>query len=127
MTNNRLALVAVLYTVSAFAQDPPKPPAARKDPHRLELHGDVRVDDYFWLKDKKNPDVIKYLQAENAYTEAMTKGTEKVRDTLYKEMLGRIKETDRQVPAREGGYWYYTRTEAGKQYPIFCPKQGTLQ
>jgi oligopeptidase B len=120
-------LFALFCALPAFAQDAPKPPAAKKEPHKLELHGDVRVDDFFWLKDKKNPDVIKYLEAENAYTAAMTKGTEKLRDTLYKELLGRIKETDRQVPAREGGYWYYSRTEAGKQYPIFCRKKGTFE
>jgi oligopeptidase B len=127
MTRFRLALVAVVCAWPCFGQDAPKPPAAKKEPHKLELHGDVRVDDFFWLKDKKNPEVIKYLEAENAYTGAMTKGTEKLRDALYKEMLGRIKQTDRQVPARERGYWYYSRTEAGKQYPIFCRKRGSLE
>ncbi|HEX3148888.1 MAG TPA: S9 family peptidase [Gemmataceae bacterium] len=126
----RLRLVITLLVVSpSFADDTvgPKPPVAKKDPHKLELHGDTRVDDYFWLKDKKNPDVIKYLEAENAYTEAMTKKTEKLRDTLYKEMLGRIKQTDKAVPVGEKGFWYYSRTEEGKQYPIFCRKKGTLE
>ena len=129
MTRFRPLLVAALCAGPAFAQDAagPKPPAARKDPHKLELHGDVRVDDYFWLKDKKNPDVIQYLEAENAYTAAVTRKTEPLREALYKEMLGRIKQTDKAVPARDRGYWYYARTEQGKQYPIFCRKKGTLE
>src|SRR5881398_1093669 len=124
----RYALVALLGALPLLAQDAaPKPPLARKDPHQLELHGDTRTDDFFWLKDKKNPDVIKHLEAENAYTAAMTKRTEPLRETLYKEMLGRIKQTDKAVPARDGGYWYYSRTQEGKQYPIFCRKRGTLE
>jgi oligopeptidase B len=126
MTRLHLFLVAAVCAAPAFAQDAPRPPAARKEPHKLELHGDVRVDDFFWLKDKKNPDVIKYLEAENAYTGAMTKATEPLRDRLYKEMLGRIKQTDRAVPARDRGFWYYSRTEAGQQYPIYCRKKGSL-
>src|SRR6476660_3349515 len=127
---SRLRLLLALLVVSPTVADDTvgiKPPVAKKDPHKLELHGDTRVDDYFWLKDKKNPDVIKYLEAENAYTEAMTKKTEKLRDTLYKEMLGRIKQTDKAVPVREKGNWYYSRTEEGKQYPIFCRKLDHLE
>jgi oligopeptidase B len=123
----RLALVVALCAAPIFAQDAPKPPTVKKDPHKLELHGETRTDDFFWLKDKKNPDVIKYLEAENAYTAAMTKKTEAFRDALYKELLGRIKQTDRAVPARDRGYWYFSRTEEGKQYPIFCRKKGSLE
>lgn len=127
MTRLRFALVAVLCAGLAFAQDAPKPPAAKKVPHKLELHGDTRTDDFFWLKDKKNPDVIKYLEAENAYTAAATKHLDPLKDTLYKEVLGRIKQTDRAVPARDRGYWYYSRTVEGQQYPIYCRKPRTLE
>src|SRR5215211_7153740 len=128
MTYPRLALVVALCAGPLAAQDAgPKPPLAPKKPERLELHGDVRTDDFFWLKEKKNPDVIKHLEAENAYTEATTKRLKPLQDTLYKEMLGRIKQTDRAVPARDDGYWYYSRTEEGRQYPIYCRKKGTLE
>jgi oligopeptidase B len=129
MTRLRLAPLAALWAAVALAQDAPapKPPLAKKVPEQLKLHDDVRTDDFFWLKDKKNPDVIKHLEAENAYTAAMTKKTEPLRDKLYKEMLGRIKQTDRAVPARDNGYWYYSRTQEGQQYPIFCRKKGTLE
>ena len=90
------------------------------------LHGEPWADDYFWLRDKANPEVAAYLEAENAYTDAVMKPTEALQDTLYKEMLGRIKETDDSVPYREGGYFYYSRTEEGKQYPIYCRKKGSL-
>ena len=125
----RCLVLALSIVGSAFADDTVgvRPPVANKVPHKIELHGDTRSDDYFWLKDKKNPDVIKHLEAENAYTTATTKRTEKLRDTLYKEMLGRIKQTDRAVPVRENGYWYYSRTEEGKQYPIYCRKKKTLE
>src|SRR5450432_2175247 len=127
---SRLRLFTALLVIAPASADDTvglKPPVAKKDPHKIELHGDTRTDEYFWIKDKKNPDVIKYLEAENTYTEAMTKKTEKLRDTLYKEMLGRIKQTDKAVPVRENGYWYYSRTEEGKQYPIYCRKKATLE
>ena len=125
--SRRLAVVPLLLVAFALAQDAgPKPPVAKKVPHTVERHGENCIDDYFWLKDKSDPNVIKHLQAENAYTEAMTKRLEPLRDTLYKEMLGRIKQTDRDVPARKGEYWYYSRTEEGKQYPIHCRKKGSL-
>lgn len=111
---------------AAVAADPPAPPAAAVKPHKYELHGDTRTDDYFWLKEKTNPEVIKYLEAENAYTAAVLKPTEGLQETLYKEFLGRIKQTDVDVPVKDRGYWYYSRTEEGKQYPIYCRKKGTL-
>ena len=82
------------------------------------------VDNYFWLRDKPNPEVRAYLEAENAYTDAVMKPTEAFQKKLYDEMLGRIKETDVEVPYREGDYFYYVRTEAGKQYGIRCRKKG---
>lgn len=84
-------------------------------------------DNYFWLREKSNPQVIKYLEAENAYTEAMTKGLKPFEDALYQEMVSHIKETDWSVPVRRGGYYYYSRTEEGKQYPIECRKKGSLE
>jgi oligopeptidase B len=91
------------------------------------LHGDRRVDDYFWLRDKQNPKVGAYLEGENAYADAVMKPTEALQQALYAEMLGRIQETDMGVPYRKGGWLYYSRTEQGKQYPIYCRKKGTLE
>jgi len=84
------------------------------------------VDNYFWLRDKKNPEVRAYLDAENAYTDEMMKPTEPLQKKLYEEMLSRVKETDVDVPYKEGNYYYYSRTEAGKQYQIRCRKKGSL-
>ncbi len=103
------------------------PPAAPKKPKVDVIHGDKRVDDYFWMRDKKNPEVIAYLEAENAHTAAAMKATEAFQERLYKEILGRIKETDLSVPYKQAGYWYYSRTEEGKQYPIYCRKKGSLE
>lgn len=86
-------------------------PVAPKIPHVRALHGDRFEDDYFWLREKTNPEVTKYLEAENAYTSAIMKPLEGLQDTLYKEMLARIKQTDLSVPARDGDYLYYSRTE----------------
>ncbi len=102
------------------------PPAAARKPRTFKNHGDVRIDDYYWLREKTNPEVIAYLEAENAYTKARMAHTEALQETLYKEMLGRIKETDLSAPYRKGEYWYYTRTEEGKPYPIYCRKLGSL-
>ncbi len=99
---------------------------AKKVPKTTEINGRELVDNYFWLRDKQNPEVAAYLQAENAYTDAVMKPTEGLQKKLYDEMLSRIKETDVEVPYKEGNYFYYTRTEAGKQYSIYCRKKGTL-
>jgi len=120
------AAVTTLAQQSEVAKpDALKPPSARKVPKSLELHGDTRVDDYGWLRDKTNPETIAYLEAENAYAEAMTKPTLALQKTLYDEMLGRVKQTDVAVPYRKGHYLYYTRTIEGKQYPIFARKKTT--
>ncbi len=102
------------------------PPVARKVPKEDVTNGDRRVDNYFWLREKTNPEVLKYLEAENAYAEAFMKPTEGLQQTLYKEMISHIKETDVNVPYRAGDYFYYSRTEKGKQYPIYCRKRGSL-
>ena len=104
-----------------------KPPVADKIPHSDTLFNDVRIDNYHWLRDRNNPKVIEYLKAENAYTEAKMKHTKKLQNTLYKEMVSRIKQTDLSVPVKYGPYYYYTRTEKGLQYPIYCRKKGSLK
>ncbi|WP_414575468.1 S9 family peptidase [Anabaena sp. CCY 9402-a] len=103
-----------------------QPPVADKQPQVLELHGDRRLDNYFWLRDIDNPKVVAYLDAENAYTTAMMQHTETLQTQLYDEMLSRIQETDLSVPYRKDNYYYYSRTEAGKAYRIYCRKQGSL-
>ena len=90
------------------------------------MHGDRRADDYFWLRGKDDPEVMAYLRAENAHTEAVMKPSAALVDTLYAEMLARIKEDDQTVPYRRGDHFYYSRTEQGKQYPILCRKMGSV-
>ena len=102
----------------------PKPPMAEKKTKTTNIHGETLVDDYFWLREKNNPHVITYLEAENAHTDAVMKPTEALQEKLYKEMVGHIKETDQTVPYRFGNYFYYSRTEQGKQYPTYCRKAG---
>ncbi|MBE9197682.1 MULTISPECIES: S9 family peptidase [unclassified Nodularia (in: cyanobacteria)] len=102
------------------------PPIAEQQPEVLELHGDRRIDKYFWMRDLDNPQVPAYLEAENAYTAAMTQHTEALQTQIYNEMLARIKETDLSVPFRKDEYYYYSRTEEGKAYSIHCRKKGSL-
>ncbi|MDZ7288621.1 MAG: S9 family peptidase [candidate division KSB1 bacterium] len=117
-------LFALIPAAPAVAQI--TPPSAEKHPKIDTLHGDRRVDNYYWLKEKTNPKVAEYLLAENAYAEQMLASTRPLQEKLYQEMLSRIKETDLSVPYREGEYFYYSRTEKGKQYPIYCRKKGAL-
>jgi oligopeptidase B len=120
----------VLATVLTLAADkfasPPVPPTAKRVPNVTEVNGHKLVDNYYWLRDKTNPEVKAYLESENAYTDAVMKPTESLQKTLYDEMLGRTKETDVEVPYKKGDYFYYTRTEAGKQYPIRCRRKGSM-
>jgi len=109
------------------SQSVPAPPVAEVRPKVDTLHGEVRTDPYAWMRDRSDPAVIAYLEAENAYTEAMTAHTAGLREALYTEMLGRIKETDLSVPVRRGEWFYYTRTEEGKAYPIYARKRGSLE
>jgi len=96
------------------------PPTAEIIPHELEEHGDLRVDDYYWLNQRDNPDVIAYLEAENAYMDAVTADDEGLRDDLFEEIKGRVKQTDTSVPVLENGYLYSARTMDGKEYPVYC-------
>jgi oligopeptidase B len=100
----------------------PDPPIARKVHTETPLHGVVLTDDYAWLRDKQNPEVTAYLEAENAYAEAVMAPLAGLRDELYREMLSHVKQTDVSVPFRDGAWWYYTRTEEGQQYSIHCRK-----
>lgn len=117
-----ISLAIITCTYSINAQTDMKPPIAKKEPKVLKIHGYEITDNYAWLKDRKakdNPEIIKYLTDENAYTEAYMKPHAAFTDTLYKEMLGRIKQSDLSVPYKMGDYWYFNRTEEGKQYPVY--------
>ena len=116
----------------------PKPPVAKKVAQKLEKHGDVRVDDYFWMrltdeqknaeeKDEQTQDVYDYLNAENAYYKEMTSDTKDFQEFLFEEMKGRIKEDDESVPYKKDGYYYITRFETGQQYPVYTRKKETLE
>ncbi|MBZ5605008.1 MAG: S9 family peptidase [Acidobacteriia bacterium] len=100
-----------------------KPPVAKIVPKEMTVLGDTRVDNYFWLRDRNDPDTLKYLEAENRYTEAVMKPTDALQSKLYAEMLGRIKQTDLSVPLKRDEYFYYSRTEEGKQYAILCRRK----
>jgi oligopeptidase B len=102
------------------------PPIARRQETIHNIHGRQLVDDYAWLREKTSPEVITFLEQENAYTRAVMKPTEELQAALYKEMVSHIKETDVSVPFRAGAYFYYSRTEQGAQYPIYCRKHGSL-
>jgi oligopeptidase B len=106
---------------------PASPPVARKIPKVDTIHGELRQDDYHWLRQKDDPEVLSYLQAENAYTDAVLAPLEGFRAALYDEMLARIKEDDQTVPYRQGAHFYYARTEKGKQYETLCRKAGSLE
>ena len=121
------AMVLAITSLVVNAAEALTPPVAAKKPKVMTLFGDKRVDDYFWLREKTNPEVIDYLKAENEYTYAAMKPLEGFRERLYKEMLARIKETDESVPYRKHGYWYYQREVEGKQYPIYCRRKGTME
>jgi oligopeptidase B len=102
------------------------PPVATPRRTETTLHGHTLVDDYAWLRERENPEVISYLEAENAYTNSVLEPTVELQKTLYIEMVSHIKETDVSVPFRDGEYWYYSRTEEGAQYPIYCRKTGSV-
>ena len=104
-----------------------EPPKAEKIPKELTIHGHTRVDNYYWLNQRDNPKVIEYLEAENAYKDAVLKHTEELQEKLFDEIVGRIKQTDISVPYKESGYFYYTRFEEGGEYPIYCRKKETME
>ncbi|MCX6271282.1 MAG: S9 family peptidase [Bacteroidetes bacterium] len=104
--------------------DFPKPPVAVVKPDTFKEFGHIRIDNYFWLKNKKDPKVIEYLKAENAYCDTVMASTKGLQDTLFKEIKGRIKEDDQSVPQLDNGYYYYNRTIKDKQYSVYCRKKG---
>jgi len=112
----------------SMPQPKPVPPVAATRPHVVESPHGNRVDEYYWLRDdeRSSPDVIGYLEAENAYKEAMTAHTQALEDKVYEEIVARIKQDDSTVPYRHRGYWYYTRYETGKEYPVYARKAGSL-
>jgi oligopeptidase B len=124
-----LSLIALL-TCSAFAADAPSdsssPPIAKRVPKDVSVHGDKRIDDYFWLREKDKPEVLSYLRAENDYAQAWFKPMAGFTDRLYREMVARIQEDDEAVPYRRNGYWYSSRTAKGKQYASYIRRKGSL-
>jgi oligopeptidase B len=117
-----------MLSTTACRQEPAAtPPAAKKVPHKFEKFGHVRVDDYYWMHQRDNPEVKAYLEAENAYAETMMAPLKGFQETLFNEFKTRIKQTDTTAPYLRDGYYYYTRTEQDRQYPIHCRKQGSLE
>jgi oligopeptidase B len=116
-------MLAIPVSLSVAGSAPPQAP---QHPKVITQQGESRTDPFFWLRDKKNPETIKYLEAENRYADLMLKPVQALREKLYREMRGRIQETDLSVPYRIDNYYYYSRSEAGKQYEIFCRKKGDL-
>ncbi|UCG85872.1 MAG: S9 family peptidase [Gemmatimonadota bacterium] len=122
------ALVAgTLGLPACNVQQDSVPPMAKQNSERLEHHGDIRIDDYYWLNQRDNPEVIEYLEAENEYTEAMTAHIKDLEDELFEEMRGRIKEDDSSVPYRLDDYFYYTRFEEGQEYPIYVRRRESME
>lgn len=133
MKNNiQLVTVCIIFATSNFSIKAQKmdskntPPVATIKPRKLEKHNDVRTDNYYWLNDRENPEVIDYLNKENSYYDAMTAGTKELQKSLFDEMKSRIKEDDESVPYLYNGYYYITRFETGKDYPIYSRKKGSL-
>ena len=102
-------------------------PTANKTPKELSIHGDTRIDNYYWLNDREDQNVIDYLNAENNYRKEMMAHLEPAQEEIYQEIISRIKQTDMSVPYKDNGYWYYVRFEEGKEYPIYCRKKGSLE
>ncbi|MBW7847480.1 MAG: S9 family peptidase [Bacteroidales bacterium] len=124
------AMVVVAFSAIACATQPKetmKPPVAKIIPKELVTHGHSRIDNYYWLNERENPEVIAYLEAENEYAEKTLEHTKALQQKLYDEMVGRIKQTDMSVPYKENGYYYYTRYEEGKEYPLYCRKKDSME
>ncbi|MCB1184161.1 S9 family peptidase [bacterium] len=122
-----LLMSTILTLLAGCGGDRPEPPVARVEPHSMTIHGDTRVDDYYWLNQRDNPEVIAYLEAENAYLDAMMKDTATLQHTLFEEMKGRIKKDDSSVPYEKDGYWYYSRYVPGGEYALHCRRPGAME
>lgn len=132
MKKYSILLAILIFSLGIYAQNmnEMKPPMAKKEPKVLKIHGYEIVDNYFWLRDRnknKNPEIIKYLEENNKYTEAAMASTTELQKKLYDEMIGRLKQTDTSLPTKIGQYWYYTKTQEGKNYPVFCRKKGSME
>ena len=138
---NTMKILIMLFAVASLAacsadetndkssdtsKDEPRPPMLQKIPEKLEIHGDVRIDNYFWLNDRDNPAVIAYLDSENAYVDKAMAPHKGLQNTLIEEMKSRIKQDDQSVPYKDGDYYYYYRYEQGREYPIYCRRKGSL-
>ncbi|PTT35950.1 oligopeptidase B, partial [Stenotrophomonas sp. HMWF022] len=129
MKSTLCLLLASLMTSTATAATPPVPPDVEKRPHVVKApFGATRNDDYYWLRDDKREDkaMLAYLQAENAYADQLLAPLKPLEDALYGEIVGRIKQDDASVPARERGYWYYSRYETGQDYPIHARRKASM-
>ncbi len=126
MKFDRIACLVTVFLLYSCADDSTGPPLADKRPVELESHGDVRIDDYFWLNERDNPEVIAYLDAENAYSDSVLAETFGLKQRLVEEMTARIKQDDVSAPYRHGDYLYYRRFEEGKEYPIYCRRKGSM-
>ncbi|MCG8701691.1 MAG: hypothetical protein MI922_26805 [Bacteroidales bacterium] len=122
---NILATITII--INACSMNKIKPPVADKKPKELTIHNHTRIDNYYWLNDRENPDVIDYLEKENKYTRSILKDTEQLQDTLFNEIIARIKQTDMSVPYFKNGYYYYVRYEEGKEYAVHCRKKESLE
>jgi oligopeptidase B len=121
-----IMMLISLLLLPSCNQTKTQPPVAERIPVELTNHGQSRIDEYYWLRERENPEVIAYLEAENEYTKAMLSHTESLQEELYDEIIGRIKQTDESVPYLDNGYFYYTRYEEGGEFPVYCRKKGSL-
>src|SRR5215475_12710236 len=124
-----IALLAACAAPKPEAPPPPQPPVAVVHPYEVQSPNGVRIDNYYWIRDdtRSKPEVLSYLKAENAYYEAMTAHTKGLEDSLYNEIIGRIKQDDSTVPAKYKHYWYYTRFEQGQEYPVYARRNGSAE
>jgi len=122
----KVLTMVLLTSLLAGCSGNPEPPLAKKVHHELVAHGDVRVDDYYWLKDREDPEVIAYLEAENAYVEEVLSPLQGLRTELFEEMKARIKKDESSAPYELNGYWYYTRFVEGGEYSLHCRRPGTM-
>lgn len=120
-----LSFIIVLFTKCSTTENM-TPPVAKKIEKELTIHGDTRIDNYYWMNERGTKEVEDYLNAENAYLESQMEDTKKLQEKLYDEIVGRIKQTDMSVPYKDNGYYYYTRYEEGKEYPVYCRKKESL-
>ncbi len=120
-------LAIIFIAISCTTNVEVKPPVAKKIPTELTIHGDTRIDNYYWMNERENPEVIAYLEAENAYKDSVMKHTEPLQEKLFEEIKSKIKQEDESVPYKENGYYYYTRTVPEKEYYLVCRKKDNLE